>query len=254
MDPSILPTDPSTATNYAIWRQEAVIWKKLTALPREKHGLALQYVCRSDVRIQEAVVNIDTTEVECDKGFEIVINILDQLFNYNEKEQEVKFYDRFQELKRKEGQTVLDFINEFDFLLKEIQKFGNKINESQLALKLIKGANLTETQSEIIKATSGYLDYDLVKATMKRIYESLTDVPQVNGIVSFDSVPNSYSNQNSTDFYGHQPVKEGKFVENMPCKELDNPSKCNGNTSNSECITNYRKSVFCEHSRRKRYI
>ena len=244
MDPSILPTDPSTATNYAIWRQEAVIWKKLTALPREKHGLALQYVCRSDVRIQEAVVNIDTTEVECDKGFEIVINTLDQLFNYNEKEQEVKFYDRFQELKRKGGQTVLDLINEFDFLLQEIQKFGNKINESQLALKLINAANLTETQCEIIKATSGLLDYGLVKATMKRTYGSLTDVPEVNGIVSSNLVPNSYVNQN---FYGHQPVKEENFFKKMQSKEIDNlSSKCNMNTGNSECIGNNRISGFCE--------
>ena len=66
MDPYNLPEDPSTAADYSLWRKDVVIWQKLTDLPKFKHGLALQYACKSDARIHEEIVSIDIEEVDCD--------------------------------------------------------------------------------------------------------------------------------------------------------------------------------------------
>ena len=66
MDSVILPTDPSTAQDYRIWRKDVTVWQKLSDMPKDKQGLALQYVCQSDTRLHECVLNTDPEKVESD--------------------------------------------------------------------------------------------------------------------------------------------------------------------------------------------
>ena len=67
-----LPPNPSHAQSYELWRKDAIIWKKLTDTAKEQQGLALQYACRENPRIHEAVVNIDSAKVESETGFDNV--------------------------------------------------------------------------------------------------------------------------------------------------------------------------------------
>ena len=178
MDTIIMPTDPSTAPNYALWRKDIVIWQKLTNLPKEKHGLALQYACKLDLKVHERVANIDLTEVEADTGFETVLEILDQLYNFDEKDEEIITYDKFQILSRREDQDILDFINEFDFLVKKLQKYGNIFCSQHLGLKLLNAANLNATECEIIKAFSKDSEYDSIKSTIMRTFRTTNNSDQ----------------------------------------------------------------------------
>ena len=64
-----------------------MIWTKLTDLPSNKHGLALQYVCKSDVTVHEIIANINSCEIESNEGFQTVLKTLDEIFNYSESNQ-----------------------------------------------------------------------------------------------------------------------------------------------------------------------
>ena len=171
-----LPPDPGTSPDYTLWRKDIVIWQKLTDLAAAKQGLALQFACRSNKRIHEAVVNIPETDVAGATGFANVLKVLDDLFKTDDKDAELKSYHDFETIHRKDDQTMADFINEFDALLQKTKAHGNVISENLLAVKLMRAANLTNSQQQMIKAATAKIDYTNIKATMKRTFGESTKI------------------------------------------------------------------------------
>ena len=169
-----LPTDPSTAKNYSLWRKDALIWQKLTDVPIAKQGLTLQYACRGDDRIQEAVLAIETEKVECNDGFKNVLEVLDKLYKVDDKDEEMKAYHQFESISRKDNQTIADFINEFDSLWSKTKGHGNVISQNLLGIKLMRACNLTKSQCENIRASTLTSDYEALKTTMKRTFGEST--------------------------------------------------------------------------------
>ena len=114
--------------------------------------------------------------MECDNGFKNVLEVLDGLFKVDEKDAEMKAYNDFETIQRREDQTIADFINQFDSLLNKTKTHGNIMSDNLLAIKLMRGANLTKSQSEIIKACTVNIDYTTIKATMKRTFGESTGI------------------------------------------------------------------------------
>ena len=249
MDSIILPTDPSTGQDYRIWRKDVSIWQKLTEMPKNKQGLALQYVTQFDTRLHEVVMNIDPVKVESDNGFEIVLNVLDEYFNYDDRKEEIKLYDRLKTLKREEGQLVNDFMNEFDFLVMELQKYGNKFSETQLALRLMKTANITETQCEIIKASTPNFDYASIKQTMKRTFRNVTDVKQTGDLFYPGSKLDNNFQPTAIENFNQVNVKDGhqsNFKENVETMTLFDKSKLSLYDKKVTDFSLKSKSLYCE--------
>ena len=169
-----LPSDPSLSKDYSLWRKDAIIWQKLTSVEAEKQGLALQYACQSDPRVHEAVVDVESEKVECADGFKNVLAVLDKFYKVDEKEAEYKAYHEFENISRSDDQSMADYINHFDTLWNKTKKHGNTISANLLAVKLIRGAMLTKTQQEVIQAAGLNMTYDVVKATMLRMFGEST--------------------------------------------------------------------------------
>ena len=74
-----LPPDPSTAKSYELWK-DAAVWQELTDVPVEKQGRALQYACRVNVSIHEAVMAVPDAQVKCAEGFDNVIKAINKVF------------------------------------------------------------------------------------------------------------------------------------------------------------------------------
>ena len=207
-----LPSDPATTDNYSLWKKDVLIWQKLTNLPKSKQGLALQYSCKINPRVHEVVVNIDPAKVECNEGFNNVLEVLDELFKVDSIEEEFKDYYIFENFRRAEGQTIADFINEFEFLYNKTKEHGNYLSDDLLGSKMIKSANLTQTQCELIKACSLKSDYKSIKATMKRTFGESTLI-QRKVEISSNAASNKMKEQmltNTCRSHGHQ----SNFAEN----------------------------------------
>ena len=171
-----LPPDPSTAKSYSLWKKDAQIWEKLTDVAKGKRGLALQFACQGNLRIKEAVVNIEDDKVDCDDGFKNVLEVLDGLLKVDDKEAEMIEYQAFETIRREDSQTIADFINEFDGLVNKTKARGNVMSENLLALKVMRAANLTKSQQQTIRASTAKLEYKEVKSTMKRMFGESTDI------------------------------------------------------------------------------
>ena len=71
-----------------------------------ERGLALQFACRTDKKLCEAVLEIPAAEVECADGLKNVLNKLDKFHTVNKKDKAVRSYKEFLALKRRSNQKM----------------------------------------------------------------------------------------------------------------------------------------------------
>ena len=65
--------------------------------------------------------------------------------------------------------SVSRYINEFESLLNKTTKFGTTMSEDILAYRLLKSANLSEEQEQLVKATIDRYTFDTMQEQLKRI-------------------------------------------------------------------------------------
>ena len=166
-----LPPEPTD--NYILWRKDVAIWKKLTDTPRDKMGAALQYACRHNQKLHEAVLEIPEADVDGEGGIDKVLGVLDCLHNVDKQQTAIQCYEKFLSLTRKEDQKVLDFIQEFDTLANKTKVNGNVFSDDLLAYRLMKALNLPESDQRIIKATAEEFTVAGIKKVLKKSYKNL---------------------------------------------------------------------------------
>ena len=168
-----LPPDPSSSNNYELWRKDIELWQQLTDTPAAKQGVALQYACRNNPKLHEAVHNIDPEVVKGtgdNQGIDAVLHVLDQLHNVDKKETAVKCYQDFLSLKRKRSQKVSEFLLEFDRLSAKTIKNGNQLSEDLLAFRLLQAVNLSETDERIVRSTAATFTVAGIKEVLNKGY------------------------------------------------------------------------------------
>ena len=174
-----LPPEPSSSHNYRLWRKEIEIWKKLTDLPKVKMGAALQYACRTNKNINRAVLEIPEEDVDCDEGLDNVLTVLDQLHNVDKVKNAVMYYEEFEALKRKEDQTVQDFVRQFESLAAKNTANGNTFSDQILADKLMRTINLPHIDKLIIRATVKSFTVKEIKEVLTKMYRGSTSEVKV---------------------------------------------------------------------------
>lgn len=163
-----LPPEPSSSDNYKLWRKDIELWKQLTETPKAKMGIALQYACRNNKRIHEAILNIDEAEVAGDEGIENVLKVLDTLHNVDKEETALLAYEEFEALSRKESEKVSEFVLKFEASYKKTKTNGNKLSDELLASKLMRALNLSETDQRIVRTSVVKFDFENVKKVLKK--------------------------------------------------------------------------------------
>ena len=172
-----LPPEPTA--NYHLWRKDIAIWRKLTDIPKVKMGFALQYVCKTNERLHEAVLNIPEKEVDGENGIDNVLKELDKWHQIDKREAAFTLYKDFMAFRRKENQTVAEFILQFDAMLEKVESLGNHFSENYLAYKLLRSANLNVIEERIVKASTYEFNANSVKTTLRRMFGESTCINEV---------------------------------------------------------------------------
>ena len=143
---------------------------KLTDTPVTKRGLALQYACRNIDKLHNVVIQIPEDQVECEEGLNNVLHVLDNFYSFDHNKSAVEYFNKFMSLKRKEHQSITQFIVEFDTLYSINKRNGNILADYLLAYLLLKTCNISDITKRIVIATNTDLTYTNVKETLKRIF------------------------------------------------------------------------------------
>ena len=162
------PPSLSKSSCYDDWLKEIGIWQAFTDLAAEKHGPAVFLTLEG--KACEAVLNMDIEKIKGKYGVENIVTELNKFYLKDKLEMAYETYDAFERFWRPADMSIKDYINESERLLSKTEKFGTTMSPDILAYRLLKSANLEESQEQLIRATLKNLSYSEMQLQLKKIF------------------------------------------------------------------------------------
>ena len=81
-------------------------------------------------------------------------------------------YDQFENIKRPDKTSIVDYINEFEYLNNKIRQFDIVLLTGVLANKVLNNANISSENKQLIRAPAVTLTYENMIKQLKTIYYS----------------------------------------------------------------------------------
>ena len=208
IDPPLL----KRTTSYEQWKLEIKAWTVITEISREKQAITVALFLPEDheSRIKEKVFeHFQPEELQKESGISTLLDFLDKHLQKDELADTLEKFEDFENFKRKEGQSMHEYVSIFDFKYKKIEKKQIKFLPEILAFRLLQRANISRQERLIIltgintetKATM----YEEAKTILKRF-------TGCKGAISWGSLCTEESKYkyNTTEYVrvqsGHQPI------------------------------------------------
>ena len=157
--------------DYTKWKRKLNLWKSVTEVDKKKHGGLI--LLRLDDETQDTILEaLGTTDINVDAGADLVVGELDKVFQKNKTISAYETYEQFENYRRPSNLEVSKFIHEFEKRYNKIKAINMTMTEDILAIRLMKSANLSEHNENLIKATISKLDYKEVKEKMLMIFNT----------------------------------------------------------------------------------
>ena len=145
--------------DYPKWKKKFNLWETITDIEKKKRGSIL--VLRLDDETQESVLDsVSSEELQSNEGVNKVITYLDSVFLKNTWFTELQLYEDFENYRRPDVLDMDKFVQEFEKKWTKTKNKGTKLSENVLANRLLKAANLSETQQRLVIATVQDLTYE----------------------------------------------------------------------------------------------
>ena len=154
--------------DFELWKKKLKIWQSVTPIePKKQAGTIFLSL---DDEAQTAILELDETLLSSDEGVTNVLNRLNTLYQKDRTQSAFEALEEFEALKRKDGTLIKDFCNQFELAYNKAKQYGTQLSTDVLAFRLLKSANLRDEQVELVKATVGQLNFDNMKAHLKKIH------------------------------------------------------------------------------------
>ena len=171
----INPPSFNSTKSYERFNQELLAWKEITELSNNKHGMAVTLSLPDDDEneIKDKVFDqIALDELKDEDGLNILIAFLDKHLGKDDLADSIEKSEDFDDFKRKEGQTIQEFIAMFDSKYRKIEKKNISLPSEILAFKLLKKANITKEEKLLVLTgmnfnNKAYL-YEEAKSSLKK--------------------------------------------------------------------------------------
>ena len=106
-----------------------------------------------------------------DDGLNILINKL-ETYVKDEKASTCIAYERFKTFQRLSDMNITDYLNEFERLYHEIQRFEMSLPSAVLAYQALKSSNLLNEKQQLARTTLRNLTYENMKKQLKAIEDN----------------------------------------------------------------------------------
>ena len=164
------PFDRDT-DDYKSWKRDFELWQSITESPKAKQGVLVSLRLDKVTR-DEVCDEITNAELITEQGVQKVIEKLDKIFKPDPKLTAYEAYENFETYKRQSNVSITEFCKEFEARLKKVTDDGTKIADHILAYRLIKSAQLSDSQIHLMKATTSEMTYKEVSTQLKKIFKS----------------------------------------------------------------------------------
>ena len=175
MTTKINPPSFNSAKSYERFKQELLAWREITELSKNKQGIAVALSLPDDDenKIKDKVFDqIALDELKNENGLNILIAFLDKHLGKDDLADSIEKFEDFDDFKRKDGQTIQEFIAMFDSKYRKIEKKDMSLPSEILAFKLLKKANITKEEKLLVLTgmnfdNKAYL-YEEAKSSLKK--------------------------------------------------------------------------------------
>ena len=157
--------------DYIKWKKSFSIWQSITEAPNTKHGGLLALRLDDDTR-EEVLEILTTDDLKSETGAKKVTDELDKIFKRDVKITAYEAYEQFESYQRPGNTSILDYCKEFQRRLKKVQEGGTNLADHILAYRLVKSAQLSESQHQLLTATTEEMTYAKVTDQLKKIFKS----------------------------------------------------------------------------------
>ena len=138
----------------------------------DKNQQASELVLSLKGKAREAALELEVDDIHKDDGVDKVIAKLDGLYEKDENQLIYVSLKKFEQYKRAEGQSIDDYINEFERLYNKLKHYKIVYPDTAVAYRLLESANLPKERSELIRTTVSKLEYKLVKRQLRKLEDS----------------------------------------------------------------------------------
>ena len=163
LNPPVLTNVDSIDT----WLRDLQIWKYVTDLEKKHQGPVI-YLSLPD-KVRNSCRNISITDLGKDNGLDTLINNLERLYL---KDKKASAYEKFDSFERPTEMNIIDYINEFERLYYEIQRYEMTLPTAVLAYRVLKSANISNEKQQSARAAMAELNYENMKKRLKAINDS----------------------------------------------------------------------------------
>ena len=151
------------------WLDDLQIRECVTDIGKKQQGPVI-YLSLSD-KVRSACSDIAVADLNKDDGLNILINKL-ETYVKDKKASTYIAYDRFETFQRPSDMNITDYLNEFERLYHEIQRFKMSLLSVVLAYRVLKSSNLSNEKQQLARATLTDLTYEIMKKQLKAIEDN----------------------------------------------------------------------------------
>jgi hypothetical protein len=221
--------------SYEAFKRELQTWSTVTEIGKKKQGnvVALSLPNKSEFGddIKEKVLdNFATADLQVDDGLDKLIEFLDQELGKDATDSAIEKWDAFDDCRKKDHQSLEEFLNEFETKRKRVETTGSKFPPEILGYMLMKRAGLSRLERALILSKVSIADktnfYKNVKSSMKNILGACMkgDTTELERNV-FKQEPVFYTQEEvhaTNGFYNKGKPSYGKYNNGKSYKKFAN--------------------------------
>ena len=172
------PSFDKNRDDYPKWKKKFNLWETITEVEKKKRGSIL--VLRLDDETQESVLDsVSSEDLQSNEGANKVITYLDSVFLKNTQFTEFQLYEDFETYRRPDTYSMDKFIDEFEKRWTKTKNKGTQLSENVLAYRLLKSANLSESQQQLLIATVQDNTYEGMKNQIRKVFVGKLEGPSL---------------------------------------------------------------------------
>ena len=150
----------SKAETYNDWIKLLYIWTEFNELPEKRQGPAV--LLSLEGKAQQAVLEpLWKEEILSETGVAKIRSKLDKIHKKDKITEKYNSLQVFKTYKKRTNETSREYIAEFDKRYQKLKSYGTQMTEDLLGYKLLKSANLSPKDEQIVKATVSELKYEV---------------------------------------------------------------------------------------------
>ena len=167
------PPYNAQSDDYAKWKKRFKVWQGCTEVQKAKQGGLL--VLRLDDNTQDAVLeSVSYEDIKTEGGVDKVITKLDEMFKKDPTFTAFQVYEEFERYRRPANVSIIQYLTEFEKRLSKVKANGTTMSDDVLVYRLLKSANLKESEEQLVKMTIVEMKYDKMVEQLKKAFVGIS--------------------------------------------------------------------------------